>query len=158
MKRFITLLLVCPFLFAFSATTKREAMLLTQYVKDYNAGVDAQAKEDYVKAIQLYQKAIAQYEEFPEAWNNLAYCNRMIAMSYLAKAGDAYDRAIKYSPNYPEALEYQGEYFITMGQLVKSFNNYKTLKDLNSDQASKVKHRLDPVLRQAKEILKNYSP
>lgn len=158
MKSFISLLLVCPFLFAFSSNAKRDVPAASQYVKDYNAGVDAQRKEDYVKAIQFYQKALAANDEFPEAWNNLAYCNRMIAMSYLAKAGDAYDRALKFQPNFQDALEYQGEYFVTMGQLIKAFNNYQTLKQMNSEQASKVKHRLDPVLKQAKEILKNYSP
>jgi len=140
------------------ASSREESTTSDQYIKDYNMGVTAQERNDYAKAIEFYQKALSQKSDFADAWNNLGYCYRMTAKSYIAKAGDAYAKAIKYAPDNEDALEYQGEYFLMASQLANAYKNYQKLQDLNSDEAKVLKEKIDAILKQAKEILKNYSP
>jgi tetratricopeptide (TPR) repeat protein len=146
-------------LFSFGSGSKEEtAAAGSAYIEDYNAGVDAQKSKDYETAVRYYQKAVDQKSDFSDAWNNMAFCYRMIAKSYLTKAGDAYEKALQYTPKHEKALEYQGEYYVTMGLLRKAYENYQMLKQMNSEEAHHIKEKLDPVLKQAQEVLKNYSP
>jgi len=154
----ISLLLLCTVFFSFSSPSKKMTDPSEQYIKDYNMGLESQKQKDYETAITYYQQSISQKQDFADAWNNLAYCYRMVAMTYLNKSGDAYDQALKYEPKHARALEYQGQYFIMLGELNKSFNNYKQLENLDAKEASILKKRLDTVLKQAQNILKNYSP
>ena len=129
-----------------------------EYLQHYNAGVDAQKNRDYAQAIEHYQAALDKKSDFAEAWNNLGYCNRMIAKSYLKKAGDAYTKAVDYNPNLPEAIEYQGEYFIMVGKFNSAYQNYQKLKQMGSPEADELKSSLDRTLTEAKSVLKVYSP
>lgn len=161
MRKLLFVLLVPVCLCSFGSRSKQQQPQeesMPQYQIDYNAGVAAQQSQNYEMAIDYYLKALDQKSDFSDAWNNLAFCNRMIAKSYLVKAGDAYDKALKYTPNHPEALEYQGEYYVTMGQITKAYRNYKALKEMNSEEAAVLKEKLDAVLKQSKDVLKSYSP
>jgi tetratricopeptide (TPR) repeat protein len=109
-------------------------------------------------AIQQYQNALDQKSDFSDAWNNLGYCYRMTGKSSIVKAGEAYGKAVEYNPKHEEALEYQGEYFVMMGQLVSAYGNYQKLKEMNSDEAKVLKASLDRVLGEARSVLKEYSP
>lgn len=144
--------------FSFASQSKKETPASPAYVQDYNAGVKAQKGKDYETAIFYYQKALDQKSDFADAWNNLGYCNRMIAKSYLAKAGSAYAKAVKYEPKHEEALEYQGEYFIMVGELSEAYENYQTLKSLNSKEADELKEKLDAILNQAQKVQAHYTP
>jgi tetratricopeptide (TPR) repeat protein len=129
-----------------------------QQEKDFVQGLNAQKNRNYEAAIQFYQKAIDQQSDYADAWNNMGYCYRMTAKGYLDKAGDAYAKAIQYNPQHVAALEYQGEYFVMVGQLMSAYRNYQALKQMNSDEAAKVKEKLDSVLEEAQAVLNKYSP
>jgi len=118
----------------------------------------AQNKRDYAAAIELYQAAISEKKDDADAWNNMGYCYRMTAKGYLDKAGDAYAKAINYNPEHEAALEYQGEYFVMVGQLMSAYRNYQALEKMDSDEAKKVKAKLDSVLEEAQAVLKIYQP
>lgn len=120
--------------------------------------LNAQNKRDYAAAIELYQAAISEQKDDADAWNNMGYCYRMTAKGYLDKAGDAYAKAIKYNPQHEAALEYQGEYFVMVGQLMSAYRNYQALDKMDSDEADKVKAKLDSVLEEAEAVLKIYQP
>ena len=137
-----------------SSDSKKEP--LPQYTQDYNAGVAAQNSGNYEEAINYYQSAIAANPNFPDALNNLGYCYRYIAKSYLSKAGDAYQKAVKLDPKHALALEYQGEYFLMVGQMANSYKNYQTLKQLDPALAEALKEKLDPILDEARSVLKVY--
>jgi len=121
--------------------------------KSFNAGLKAQKNRNYEAAIQFYQQAIDQKADYADAWNNMGYCYRMTAKGYLDKAGDAYAKAIRYNPQHEAALEYQGEYFVMVGQLMSAYRNYQTLKPMNAKEANKVKEKLDSVLEEAQAVL-----
>jgi len=158
MKKALFIFALSPLLLSFGSKSKKETSTTPQYMKDYNAGVEAQKNKDYSSAIQYYQSALDQKSDFPDAWNNLGYCYRMTGKTYLVKAGEAYDKAVHYNPNHEEALEYQGEYFVMVGKLKDAYSNYQKLKQLNSSEADELKERLDDVLKQAQAVLKEYSP
>ena len=130
----------------------------SQPEKDFIEGLKAQKNRNYEAAIQFYQQAIDKQSDYADAWNNMGYCYRMTAKGYLDKAGDAYAKAIQFNPQHALALEYQGEYFVMTGQLMSAYRNYQTLKEMNSEEADKVKAKLDSILNEAQTVLKNYSP
>jgi tetratricopeptide (TPR) repeat protein len=161
MKRFTQLFVIAavtPLLFSYGSKPKPLTDTSPQYMKDYNAGIDAQKQKNYEGAIDFFKTAVGQKEDFSEAWNNMGYSYRMLAKDKLDQSGDAYSKAIKYDPNNEDALEYQGEYFLMVGKLKEAYQNYQKLKQLNSSQAKELKKKLDDVLNQAKVILKEYSP
>ena len=158
MKKAIIILILSPLLFSFGSKSRKETSSAPDYIKEYNSGVQAQKNKDYDAAIQYYQNAIDQKSDFPDAWNNLGYCNRMIAKSYLEKAGDAYKKAVDYDPQNMEAVEYQGEYFLMMNQLKNAYANYQKLKRVGSKESDELKIKLDDVLKQAQSVLREYTP
>lgn len=149
---------VAPLLFSYDYKPEQESSSTPQYVIDYNAGLKAQKNKDYETAMTFYQKALDEKPDYSNAWNGLGFCNRMIAKSYLAKSGDAYGQAIKYSPDSPYALEYQGEYFLMVGQIKKAYQNFLKLQQLSPKEAKNLKEKLDPILHQSQDVLKSYSP
>ena len=124
----------------------------------FTEALKAQKNRDYAAAIELYQAAISEQKNDADAWNNMGYCYRMTAKGYLDKAGDAYAKAIKYNPQHEAALEYQGEYFVMVGQLMSAYRNYQALEKMDSDEANEVKAKLDSVLEEAQAVLKVYQP
>lgn len=154
----VAVLFLSPFLFSFGSKSKEETAQTPEYIEHYNAGVKAQDNKNYEEAIEHYQAAVDLKSDFADAWNNLGFCNRMIAKSYLNKAGDAYTKAVKYNPKLAEAIEYQGEYFVMIGKLTSAYQNYQKLKQMGSDEANELKGSLDDVLKQAQSVLKVYSP
>jgi tetratricopeptide (TPR) repeat protein len=130
----------------------------SKHNKYFSEALSAQKNQEYEAAIQLYQSAISEKQDDADAWNNMGYCYRMTAKGYLDKAGNAYAKAISYNPQHEAALEYQGEYFVMVGQLMSAYRNYQALEKIGSDQADKVKAKLDSVLEEAQAVLKIYSP
>lgn len=127
-------------------------------LSSYNKGLEAQNNGDYEKAVQYYEQAISEKEDFPDAFNNMGFSYRMIAKSNLDKAGVAYQRALKLDPKHEYALEYQGEYMIMRGKLTQAYQNYQTLKNLNPKLAQELKQNLDSALQEAQSVLKSYQP
>jgi tetratricopeptide (TPR) repeat protein len=160
MKKILPLFACTLLLFSYSskAKTETETSATPEYVKEFNAGVAAQQRENYQEAIEYYQQALSKKSDFADAWNNLGYCYRMTAKSYLARSGHAYDKALSANPKLEEALEYQGEYFVMVGQLDKAYSNYQTLQTMHSKEADELKSALDAILKQAQSVLKTYAP
>ena len=151
----VLFLALSPMIFSFSSLVAQNT---PDYIKYYNEGCVAQKNNDYEAAIEFFKEALDIKPDFPDAWNNLGFCYRMTAKTYLARSGEAYVKALQEDPVHEGALEYQGEYFLMIGELSKSYENYKTLKKMKSGDAAALKEALDPILKQAKDILKTYSP
>ena len=145
-----------PLLFSASLLVAKEPT--PAYITYYNEGLVAQRNNDYEDAIDRYNEALNLKPDFPDALNNLGFCYRMTAMTYLTQSGDAYEKALKYDPMHDGALEYQGEYFLMLGELDKAYENYLALKKMKSPDAKELKASMDKVLKQASAILKVYSP
>jgi tetratricopeptide (TPR) repeat protein len=158
MKKVLTILALSPLLFSYSSKPKTQTPSAPAYIKEYNAGIEAQNRKDYTAAIQHYQNALDQKGDLPDAWNNLGYCYRLVSKSFLDKSGEAYGKAVSYAPKNAEAIEYQGEYYLLDGNIEEAFRNYQQLKAMGSDHAKELKEKLDPVLKQAQAVLKEYSP
>jgi tetratricopeptide (TPR) repeat protein len=122
--------------------------------KAFNEGYSLQKKNNYQEAVEKYSLAISLNPNYAEAFNNRAYCYKMIAKDYLKLSGQSYVRALEIKPNFPEALEYQGTYFIMNGEIENAYKNYKTLLSLDEKEAKELKSDLDPVLIQAEAVLK----
>lgn len=122
--------------------------------KAFNEGYSLQKQHDYAGAVNKYSEAISLNSNYAEAYSNRAYCYKMIAKDYLKMSGQSYEKALELKPNFVQALEYQGSYFIMNGELKNAYNNYKILLTLDKDEASELKKDLDPVLDEASSVLK----
>lgn len=122
--------------------------------KAFNDGYSLQKNANYSAAIDKYSQAISINPDYAEAYNNRAYCYKMVAKDYLRLSGQSYDKALELKPNFVEALEYQGAYFIMNGELKNAYNNYKILLTLDEDEARELKKDLDPVINQAEFVIK----
>lgn len=120
----------------------------------FNEAYSLQKKYNYSEAIEKYSEAISLNPNYAEAFNNRAYCYKMVAKDYLKLSGQSYEKALKLKPNFPEALEYQGTYFLMTGEIKKAYSNYKILLSVDPDEAKELKKDLDPVLDQAEAVLK----
>lgn len=153
------LILVLPLLMAYTSPKKPDnPNNMAQYAQDYNAGIDAQENQEWGKAIGHYKKATNAKPNFSDAWNNMGYCYRQLAKENLDSSGDAYRKAISFDSRNAQALEYQGEYYLLVGRTRDAYKNYQTLRSLDPEEASKLKAKLDPILKQAQEVLKVYDP
>lgn len=124
------------------------------YEQAFNQGYSLQKKSDYFGAIEKYSEAISLKSDYAEAYNNRAYCYKMVAKDYLKLSGDSYKKALSLKPDFVSALEYQGTYYIMTGELKNAYKNYQALLRLDPDEAKELKKELDPVLDQAEAVLK----
>lgn len=124
----------------------------------FNEGYSLQKKYDYAGAVNKYSEAISLNSNYAEAYNNRAYCYKMIAKDYLKMSGQSYEKALQIKPNFVQALEYQGTYFIMQGELKNAYNNYKILLTLDKEEALDLKKDLDSVLKEAQSVLKDTNP
>jgi tetratricopeptide (TPR) repeat protein len=71
-----------------------------------------------------------------EAYTYLGYANRKLG-NY-PRALTAYQQALKIFPDYPHAIEYQGQAFLGLNRLDEARFNYLRLYALNKGQAAKL--------------------
>jgi lipoprotein NlpI len=119
----------------------------------FNEGYKLQKNSNYSAAIDKYSEAISLNSNYAEAYNNRAFCYKMIAKDYLKLSGQSYEKALRIKPQFPEALEYQGVYFIMNGEIENAYKNYKILLSLDEKEATELYEDLDPVLKQARLVL-----
>lgn len=148
------IILLCLPLLLFAAAS----MPSKKPTRNFNSGFEAQNAGNFEEAIQYYKKAIEEKPDNADAWNNMGYCFRMVAKANLNESGDAYAKALAIDPSHKQALEYQGEYFVMVGQLMSAYRNYEALQKIDSDEAAKVQAKLNAVLLEAQAVLKNYKP
>lgn len=84
--------------------------------------------ESYEPAIDSLLSAEKSSKNDPDIYNYLGYSFRKI--NDLEKAAFYYDKALVLSPKHKGALEYQGEMFLTLGQLEKAESNLKKLEKI----------------------------
>ena len=85
-------------------------------------------KKSYEAAIDNLLKAEKTNKKDADIYNYLGFSYRK--MGNLDKAAQYYDKALKISPKHKGALEYQGEMFLTQGNLKKAEANLKKLKKI----------------------------
>ena len=84
--------------------------------------------KSYEPAIDSLLSAEKMSKNDPDIYNYLGYSFRKI--NNLDKAAFYYDKALSLSPKHKGALEYQGEMFLTLGQLEKAEDNLKKLEKI----------------------------
>ena len=85
-------------------------------------------KNSYQAAIDNLLKAEKTNKKDADIYNYLGFSHRKIGN--LEKASQYYKKALEISPKHKGALEYQGEMFLTQGNLEKAEANLKKLKKI----------------------------
>ncbi len=85
-------------------------------------------KNSYRSAIDNLLKAEKTNKKDADIYNYLGFSYRKIGN--LEKASQYYNKALEISPKHKGALEYQGEMFLTQGNLEKAKANLKKLKKI----------------------------
>jgi len=125
----------------------------SKYDKYYKKGKDAQKRKKYEEAVKHYQRALKAKPKDPDALNNLGFSLRSIGKQYMAEAAKAYDAALRADGSHEEALEYQGELYLWMGELSKANANLRKLEKMNSDEAAELREEIEAILAQAKKLM-----
>lgn len=100
-------------------------------------------KERYSKAVKELRKALKKDDQNADAWNLLGFASRK--MGDLDTSASAYTNALALDPNHKGALEYQGELFITQGNIAKAKDNLAKLATLcpsNCDERAQLEKAL----------------
>lgn len=91
----------------------------------------------------FYKESLSHFEEatrldpsMHEAYTYLGYANRKLGNH--PKALAAYEKALHIFPEYPHAIEYQGEAFLGLNRVDDARFNYLRLYALNKGQAAKL--------------------
>ena len=95
---------------------------------DYYTAMKLIKKKSYSSAIENLLKAEKYNKKDADIYNYLGFSYRKIGD--LEKAALYYNKALTISPKHKGALEYQGEMFLTLGQLPKAEANLKKLDKL----------------------------
>ena len=100
-------------------------------------------KERYKKAITQLRKALKKDADNADAWNLLGFASRKTGE--LDASAEAYGKALALDPEHKGALEYQGELFITQGNIDQAKANLAKLTELcpkGCDERSKLEQAL----------------
>ena len=95
---------------------------------DYNTAMKLIKNKSYNAAIQNLLKAEQYNKKDADIYNYLGFSHRKIGD--LEKASIYYNKALTITPKHKGALEYQGEMFLTLGQLANAEANLKKLGKL----------------------------
>ena len=125
----------------------------SKYDKYYKKAQTAQKKKDYAEAVKNYKLALKAKPKDADALNNLGFSLRSIGKQYMMEAAKAYDGALKADADHEDALEYQGELYLWMGELSKAHVNLEKLKKMKSPEAKELQEEIDAILAQAKKLL-----
>lgn len=116
-------------------------------IEAYNAGYAAVRRADELKdrdqADAIYREALKKFDEavkldpaMHEAYTYIGYAQRNLR-DYDA-ALQAYAQALRINPDYPHAIEYQGEAFVRLGRMEEAKFNYLRLYALSPPLAAKL--------------------
>lgn len=100
------------------------------------AEAERAARDFYKESLRHFQEAIRQDGAMHEAYTYLGYANRKLGKH--AEALAAYEQALRIFPDYPHAIEYQGQAFLGMQRFDEARFNYLRLYALNKGQAAKL--------------------
>jgi tetratricopeptide (TPR) repeat protein len=94
------------------------------------------ARASYKESLAHFEEAVRFDASMHEAYTYLGYANRKLG-DY-TKALAAYQQALKIHPDYPYAIEYQGQAFLGLNRLDEARFNYLRLYALSKGQAAKL--------------------
>ena len=100
------------------------------------AEVERAARASYKASLSHFEEAVRLDASMHEAYTYLGYANRQLGNHEKALA--AYQQALKIFPDYPHAIEYQGQAFLGLNRLDEARFNYLRLYALNKGQAAKL--------------------
>lgn len=104
-------------------------------VKEKTAA-ENEARVLYKESLKHFEEAVRLDASMHEAYTYLGYANRKLG-DY-TKSLAAYQQALKIFPDYPHAIEYQGQAFLGLNRLDEARFNYLRLYALNKGQAAKL--------------------
>lgn len=82
------------------------------------AKLEKKAKKHFRNAVKRYRRAIKHYEVYSKAHGSLGYALRQLGDYPGALV--AYNRSLEINPRYGNAIEYRGETYLALGELVKT--------------------------------------
>jgi tetratricopeptide (TPR) repeat protein len=94
------------------------------------------ARKAFEESLQHFQEAVRLDASMHEAFTYLGYANRKLGRH--SEALEAYGRALSINPDYPHAIEYQGQAFLGLNRIDDARFNYLRLYALNKGQAGKL--------------------
>jgi tetratricopeptide (TPR) repeat protein len=100
------------------------------------AEAERTARDSFKGSLRHFQEAVRLDASMHEAYTYIGYANRKLG-NY-TKALTAYQQALKIFPDYPHAIEYQGQAFLGLNRLDEARFNYLRLYALNKGQAAKL--------------------
>jgi len=111
---------------------------LAEAATDPNEKAQAEraARDSYQESLKHFQEAVRLDASMHEAFTYLGYAHRKLGNH--AKALAAYQQALTIFPDYPHAIEYQGQAFLGLNRLDEARFNYLRLYALNKGQAAKL--------------------
>ena len=123
------IILTCLFNFpAYAAGSSSDSKTSITKSTYYYDAMNLIKNKSFVSAIKSLKKAEMNSKNDPDIYNYLGFSYRKIGD--LEKAALYYNKALTISPKHKGALEYQGEMFLTLGQLPKAEANLKKLGKL----------------------------
>lgn len=100
------------------------------------ADAERAARDFYQESLGHFKEATRLDASMHEAYTYLGYANRKLGNH--AKALEAYQQALRIHPDYPYAIEYQGQAFLGLNRLDEARFNYLRLYALSKGQAAKL--------------------
>lgn len=91
------------------------------------------AQREFLRAIDSFKSATVQNSRHYEAFSSLGYAQRRTGR--FQEALMSYDRALKMSPDYAEALEYRAETYLGLNRLDDALEDYRKLVALDKELA-----------------------
>jgi tetratricopeptide (TPR) repeat protein len=100
------------------------------------SAASSDARACYEQSLAKFSAAVKWDPSMHEAQTYLGYANRKLGRHKAALA--AYERALRINPDYPHAIEYQGQAFLGLDRVDEAKFNYLRLYALNQAQAHKL--------------------
>lgn len=112
----------------FTSTSAFAASTYYDVDEELETAVQLIQQEKYKQAIDTLENAVDSEPDNADAWNLLGYASRKIGD--LEQSAEAYSKALSIDPKHLDALEYQGELFLMLGDKTSAEGNLAELKSL----------------------------
>lgn len=103
--------------------------------------------EQYDQAINRLKDAVASDAGNADAWNLLGYASRK--NGELDQSADAYGKALDIDPEHKDALEYQGELFLMLGDKSAAEGNLDKLEKLCPEGCEQLEELIEAIAAQS---------
>ena len=125
---FFIILMICASPLMLQAAGSSDDDFALQKSRDYQRAVSYIKKSDYGAAIPLLRKELEKNPGNADAHNYMGYVLRK--KNDLKNSAVHYEKALKINPKHLGALEYQGELFLTVGNIELAKANLEKLEKL----------------------------